>query len=102
LDQVVAVFGPLVAPGTGIVLLWGRAVRRDHRRAHPPRQAQPQRADRGAADHAGRRGDRASSSCHDVEPALSRAILRRPNDFYVNVHTTEFPGGAIREQLKRG
>jgi CHRD domain-containing protein len=31
--------------------------------------------------------------------ALTKEIARNPGNFYVNVHTTDFPGGAIRGQL---
>jgi CHRD domain len=41
----------------------------------------------------------ASSACTDVEPALGRAIRKNPRKFYVNVHTADFPGGAVRGQL---
>ena len=34
-----------------------------------------------------------------VAPALIQAILRNPSLYYVNVHTPDFPGGAIRGQL---
>lgn len=37
----------------------------------------------------------------EVEPALIRRIKRNPEDFYVNVHNADFPGGAIRGQLRR-
>jgi hypothetical protein len=37
----------------------------------------------------------------DVDPALIRAIWTDPRDFYVNVHTSDFPGGAVRGQLHR-
>ncbi|HKR65545.1 MAG TPA: CHRD domain-containing protein [Thermoanaerobaculia bacterium] len=32
-------------------------------------------------------------------PALANAIIANPAGFYLNVHTTDFPGGAIRGQL---
>jgi hypothetical protein len=35
------------------------------------------------------------------DPALLREIRGQPGAFYVNVHTPEFPGGAIRGQLRR-
>lgn len=34
-----------------------------------------------------------------VDPATADAIIANPAAFYLNVHTTEFPGGAIRGQL---
>jgi hypothetical protein len=35
-----------------------------------------------------------------VEDATSNDIRDNPRDFYVNVHNADFPGGAIRGQLK--
>lgn len=32
---------------------------------------------------------------------LVKAIRQHPSDYYVNVHTTDFPGGAIRGQLSK-
>jgi hypothetical protein len=41
----------------------------------------------------------ASSDCTEVEASLARAIQKNPRKYYVNVHTADFPGGAIRGQL---
>jgi hypothetical protein len=43
----------------------------------------------------------ASSGCVAVDAALAQEILKHPHKYYVNVHTTQFPGGAIRGQLSR-
>jgi hypothetical protein len=41
-----------------------------------------------------------SSGCvTNVDPALIDQIIATPSGFYVNVHTKEHPGGAIRAQL---
>jgi hypothetical protein len=40
-----------------------------------------------------------ASGCAKTSKALVRAILRRPSRYYVNVHTREFGGGAVRAQL---
>jgi hypothetical protein len=41
----------------------------------------------------------ASSGCATAARTLVKAILADPASFYVNVHTSDFPGGAIRGQL---
>lgn len=43
--------------------------------------------------------DNDSDDCDDVADALLDEIRRSPADFYVNVHTAEFPNGAIRGQI---
>ena len=40
-----------------------------------------------------------SSGCTTVERDLALPILKNPENYYVNVHTTDFPNGAIRGQL---
>lgn len=40
-----------------------------------------------------------SSDCVEVRRSLARAMRRNPAAFYVNVHTADFPGGAVRGQL---
>jgi hypothetical protein len=42
-----------------------------------------------------------ASGCVNVSRTLVRAILANPADYYVNVHTTDFPAGAIRGTLTR-
>jgi hypothetical protein len=41
----------------------------------------------------------ASSGCVSADPALLRDIQQHPSEYYVNVHTVAFPGGAARGQL---
>jgi hypothetical protein len=40
-----------------------------------------------------------STTCAVVDAALMQAMIDTPANFYVNVHTSDFPDGAIRGQL---
>jgi hypothetical protein len=42
----------------------------------------------------------ASSGCVPVAAGLAEELLRHPKRFYWNVHTQEFPGGAVRGQVR--
>lgn len=42
-----------------------------------------------------------SKGCVEADEALIRDIFKNPTNYYVNVHTTDFPGGAIRGQLTK-
>ncbi|HVF33403.1 MAG TPA: DUF4394 domain-containing protein [Acidimicrobiales bacterium] len=41
-----------------------------------------------------------AEACQDVDRALVAEILANPQNYYVNVHNGEFPGGAVRGQLE--
>jgi hypothetical protein len=43
-----------------------------------------------------------SDLCIAVEPDKLKPILADPAGFYVNIHTADFPGGAVRGQLTKG
>ncbi|MGF7236542.1 MAG: CHRD domain-containing protein [Frankia sp.] len=40
-----------------------------------------------------------SGTVGNVDPGLIEKIRKRPTDFYANLHTAKFPGGAVRGQL---
>jgi hypothetical protein len=40
-----------------------------------------------------------SSGCTTADQALIEDIIENPDQYYVNVHNAEFPGGAVRGQL---
>ncbi len=40
--------------------------------------------------------------CVTADPALVAAIARHPRAYYTNIHTPDFPAGAVRGQLHRG
>ena len=42
-----------------------------------------------------------SSGCRTADRELVKAIIQDPSAYYVNVHTTEYPAGALRGQLSK-
>lgn len=42
-----------------------------------------------------------SSGCVSADPDLIKAIMQNPENYYVNVHTSDYPAGAVRGQLSK-
>jgi hypothetical protein len=42
-----------------------------------------------------------SSGCVTADRSLIRHIMKHPEHYYINVHNTEFPAGAVRGQLSK-
>lgn len=42
-----------------------------------------------------------SSGCQEITADLANALVANPANYYVNVHTSQFPPGAIRGQLSK-
>ena len=46
-------------------------------------------------------GPKFTGCTKNVKKSLIRKILKRPGKYYVNVHTMDLPGGAVRGQLRK-
>lgn len=46
-------------------------------------------------------GDSTTNGCANVDAALVGRMAANPGDFYVNVHTEDYPNGAVRGQLSQ-
>ena len=46
-------------------------------------------------------GTDSASACVDADRALLLAIVQNPDNYYVNVHSSVFPAGAVRGELSR-
>jgi hypothetical protein len=42
-----------------------------------------------------------ASGCVSADPELIKAIRQNPENYYVNVHNSDFPAGALRGQLSK-
>jgi CHRD domain len=49
--------------------------------------------------NSGYKGDAIRGTATDIPPGVIALIARDPAEYYVKLHTPEFPGGAIRGQL---
>ena len=47
-------------------------------------------------------GSLKASGCVATKSAVVKAIEKNPKNYYVNIHTVKYPGGAIRGQLHAG
>ena len=46
-------------------------------------------------------GDGDATGCATITRELAQKIIRNPENYYVNVHNTPFPAGALRGQFSR-
>ncbi len=44
--------------------------------------------------------DGEAEGCVEIQPSLLKAIKDSPEDYYINIHTSPYPEGAIRGQLQ--
>jgi hypothetical protein len=47
-------------------------------------------------------GKAKKTGCVTTTSALAKELAKTPSRFYVNLHTADFPNGALRGQLKKG
>jgi hypothetical protein len=40
-----------------------------------------------------------SQGCADISRDLALELIRNPDDYYINIHNANYPGGALRAQL---